>query len=243
MKRVLVPVIAALLCLSAQSQEWTSALTDKWEPVPPVVTPGIGTAPPSDAIVLFDGTNLDQWESTDGSPVQWELKDGIMTIVPHTPGIITKQSYGDIQLHVEWRTPVDDQGSGQGRGNSGIYLQNRYEVQVLDSYQNETYVNGQAGAVYKQHIPLVNACRPPGEWQTFDILFTAPRFRDNGTLFSPATVTVIQNGVLVQDHVTILGPTENMGMPEYRAHNLKMPLMLQNHSDLVSYRNIWLREL
>jgi len=243
MKRFTIGIFIISIVQFACSQEWTPKLTEKWEPVPPVVTPGGGTAPPSDAIVLFDGTNLDNWESTDGSPVQWELKDGILTIIPGTPGIHTKGLYSDIQLHIEWRTPDDDNDKGQGRGNSGIYFQSKYEVQVLDSYQSETYVNGQAGSIYKQHIPLVNACRPPGEWQTYDIIFTAPRFKENGTLFSPATVTVLHNGVLIQNNVSLLGPSVFTGLPEYETHDLKMPLMLQNHTDKVSYRNIWLRKL
>ena len=243
MEKVSLSITAALICLFAQSQEWKPQLTEKWEPVPPVVTPGSGTAPPSDAIVLFDGTGFEQWESTDSTPVKWELKDGIMTVIPGTPGIRTRQSFGDVQLHVEWRTPVEENRSGQGKGNSGIYLQSRYEVQVLDSYGNETYVNGQAGSIYKQYAPLVNACRPPGEWQTYDIIFTAPRFKENGILFTPATITVLQNGVLVQNNVQVRGPTVFIGLPEYKAHDLKMPLMLQNHRNPVSYRNIWLREL
>ena len=232
-----------LFSLSLMSQEWTAKLTQIHEPVPEVVTPGEGTAPPSDAIVLFDGSNMDSWQSSKGGPSKWELKDGIMTVKPKTGAIVSKQSFGDIQLHIEWRSPAEISGKSQGRGNSGIYIQQRYEVQILDSYENPTYVNGQAAAIYKQHIPLVNACRPPGEWQTYDIIFTAPRFNKDGTLFSKATVTVIHNGVLVQNHVTIHGTTENVGLPKVIAHDLKQPILIQDHSNPVSFRNIWVREL
>ena len=243
MKKIILSFVVGLITLSTMAQDWNPKLTEKWEPVPEVVTPGEMTAPPSDAIILFDGTNLDQWTNTNGDSAQWELGDGFMTIVPRTGGIMTKQSFGDVQLHVEWMTPVGDTNSGQGRGNSGVFLQSLYEVQVLDSYENVTYSNGQAASVYKQHIPLVNACRPPGEWQTYDIIFTAPRFKSDSTLFSPATLTVIHNNILVQNHVTLSGPMKYIGLPEYSFHDPKLPLMLQNHTDSVSYRNIWVREL
>jgi len=243
MKHFLVFLAASLTVLILKGQEWDPELTEEWDPVPRTVTPGIGSSPPSDAIILFDGTGLDKWMSMDSGSVQWQVEDGIMTIVPGTGYIQTRQAFGDIQLHIEWRTPVDDKGPGQFRGNSGIYLQTLYEVQVLDSYENKTYPNGQAGAIYKQYIPLVNACRPPGEWQTYDIIFTAPRFNEDGTLFSSAKITVLHNGVLIQNHVRIEGPTEFIGRPKYKPHDLKMPLLLQDHGDLVSYRNIWIREL
>jgi hypothetical protein len=243
MKKILLKLLAISCSLAMYAQEWHPSLTYQWEPVPPVITPGIGTAPPSDAVVLFDGTDMDQWERTDGQPVGWKLEDGVMTVVKGAGDIQTRQSFGDIQLHLEWRAPEKIEGEGQGRGNSGVYLQKRYEVQILDCYKNTTYVNGQTGAVYKQHIPLVNACRPPGEWQTYDIIFMAPRFNDNGSLFAPATVTVLHNGVLVQNHVTIMGNTEHIGLPAYKAHPLKQPLMLQDHNNPVSFRNIWIREL
>jgi len=243
MKKLNLILACLLLSTALFSQEWEPKLTEQWEPVPAIVTPGVGTAPPSDAIVLFDGSNLDQWEDTIGVPASWEVKDSVMTVVRRTGGIQTKQGFGDIQLHIEWRTPAEVKGNGQGRGNSGIYLQNRYEIQVLDSYDNVTYSNGQAGSVYKQHIPLVNASRPPGEWQAYDIIFTAPRFKEDSTLFTPATVTVLHNGVLIQNHVTIKGSTVFTGLPSYEAHDLKQPIFLQDHSNPVSYRNIWLREL
>lgn len=217
--------------------------TEDWSRKPGIVTPGKGTLPPSDAIVLYSGAaDMDQWvPEREGGP-GWKAGD-FLTVVPDVGGIRTKQVFGDVQLHLEWRTPEKVEGDGQGRGNSGVFLMGLYEVQVLDSYDNETYYNGQAGSIYKQHIPLVNACLPPGQWQTYDIIFKAPRFKRNGTLQSPACLTVIQNGVLVQNHVELLGPTEYIGKPKYRAHPDKLPLMLQEHDNPVSYRNIWVREL
>lgn len=218
-------------------------LTEVWEPVPPVVTPGDLFEPPSDAIVLFDGTNLDAWESVDGDKAPWAVKDGILTVVPKSGSIQTKQSYGDCQLHIEWRAPLNDPDDGQDRGNSGVFIQKRYEIQVLDCYNNRTYSNGQTASVYKQHIPLVNACRPPGEWQRYDIIYKAPRFNEDGSLKEAAYVTVLHNGILVQNHVKIKGPIKFIGKPEYVAHPLKQPLMLQDHDNAVSFRNIWIREL
>jgi hypothetical protein len=232
-----------IISMTMQAQRREHEVTDVWEPVPPVITPGVGTAPPSDAIILFDGTSFDNWVNRDGNTVEWELKDGAMTVKPGTGDILTKQGFGDVQLHIEWRTPDVIKGEGQGRGNSGVFLMGRYEVQVLDNYNNPTYPNGQAGSVYKQHIPLVNACRPPGEWQTYDIIFKAPRFNEQGRVTHPATVTVIHNGVLVQNNVEIWGNTQFIGLPQYREHSMREPLRLQDHGDLVSFRNIWIREL
>jgi hypothetical protein len=232
-----------IISLTMKAQRREHEVTDVWEPVPPVVTPGTGTAPPSDAIILFDGTSFDNWVNRDGNAVEWELKDGAMTVKPGTGDIRTKQGFGDVQLHIEWRTPDVIKGEGQGRGNSGVFLMGRYEVQVLDNYNNPTYPNGQAGSVYKQHIPLVNACRPPGEWQTYDIIFMAPRFNEQGRVTHPATVTVIHNGVLVQNNVEIWGTTEFIGLPQYKKHSMREPIRLQDHGDLVSFRNIWIREL
>ncbi|MEO1518028.1 MAG: DUF1080 domain-containing protein [Bacteroidota bacterium] len=217
--------------------------TEVWTPVPRVVTPGEKSQAPSDAIVLFDGQQLDQWESAkDASPAPWKLADGCMTVVAGSGDIRTKQSFEDFQLHIEWRTPAEVVGEGQGRGNSGIFLQERYEVQVLDNYNNTTYPNGQASSVYKQHIPLVNACRPPGVWQTYDILYKAPRFNKDGIRLAPATLTVLHNGVLTQHNVEIQGTTEYIGLPKNAAHS-KAPIKLQDHGNPVSYRNIWIREL
>jgi hypothetical protein len=205
---------------------------------PRVIDPG---PPPSDAIVLFDGKDLSQWKSSKGGPAKWMLENGYAEI-NGTGSIQTAKEFGDCQLHVEWATPSQVKGQGQGRGNSGILLQGLYEVQVLDSYQNKTYFHGQAGAVYKQYAPLVNACRKPGEWQTYDIIFHAPRFDTNGAVLSAATVTVLQNNVLVQDNVEIKGQT-HLAIPKYTAHPLKQPLVLQDHKNPVRYRNIWIREL
>jgi len=218
--------------------------TEVWSPEPRVVTPGEGTRPPSDAIVLFNGANFSEWISAkDSSAAKWDLnRDSSATVKPGTGDIQTKRSFGDCQLHIEFRTPPVVTGEGQNRGNSGIFLQNRYEVQVLDSYQNRTYSNGQAGSTYKQSIPLVNACRPPGTWQTYDILYTAPRFNADGVLIAPGRVTVIQNGIVVQLNTEIKGTTEYIGLPKNIAHG-KAPLRLQDHNCLVSYRNIWIREL
>jgi hypothetical protein len=206
---------------------------------PRVIEPG---PPPSDAIVLFDGKDLSQWKGENSGPAKWEVQDGVAT-VNGTGSISTKQEFGDCQLHVEWATPEKVEGEGQGRGNSGIILQGRYEVQVLDSYINKTYYHGQAGSVYKQYAPLVNACRKPGEWQTYDIIFHAPRFDADGKLEKPGTVTVLQNGVLIQDNVEIKGSTGPAGAPKYRAHPLKQSLVLQDHHNPVRFRNIWIREL
>ena len=218
--------------------------TEVWKPEARVITPGTGTKPPSDAIVLFNGTGLSEFiTAKDSSAVQWTLnKDSSMTVKPNAGNIQTRREFGDCQLHVEFATPVVVKGEGQGRGNSGIFIQSRYEIQVLDNFQSKTYSNGQAGSVYKQTIPLVNACRKPGEWQTYDLLYTAPRFNADGLVIAPARITVIQNGVVVQLNTEIKGPTEYIGLPVYKAHG-KAPLQFQDHGDLVSYRNIWIREL
>lgn len=217
--------------------------TEIWEPVPLIVTPGEGAQPPSDAIVLFDGDDLSAWQHEDGGDARWTVADGAFTVAAGTGDIVTRQGFGDVQLHIEWRTPAAVAGEGQGRGNSGVYLQSLYEVQVLDSFDNRTYSNGQAASVYKQHIPLVNASRGPGRWQAYDIVYRAPRFADDGSLLAPALVTVFHNGVLVQDHVEIRGPTVYLGEPAYQVHAARMPLKLQDHGNPVSYRNVWLREL
>jgi Domain of Unknown Function (DUF1080) len=219
--------------------------TEVWEPVPKVITPAVANKPPSDAAVLFDGKNFSNWQAEkDGSPAKWKLeKDGSMYAVKGAGNIQTKQAFGSCQLHVEWRTPAKVEGEGQGRGNGGIFLMGLYELQVLDSYENITYPNGQAGSIYKQHIPLVNACLKPGEWQTYDIIFTAPKFNKDSSLASPARFTVLQNGVLIQNNVEVKGPTLYIGIPKYTAHSEKRQLVIQDHNNTTSYRNIWIREL
>ncbi len=218
--------------------------TEQWSPEPPVVAAPVGGVP-SDARVLFDGKNLDAWESTrgGGAAAPWKIEGDAMTVAPGRGGIRTKRSFGDVQLHLEFRTPTEIKGGGQNRGNSGVFLMGRYEAQVLDSHDNKTYVNGQAGAVYKQHPPLVNASRPPGEWQSYDIIWIAPRFDPDGKLRAPARVTVFHNGVIVQHDVALKGSTAYRGIPAYAAHPDKLPLELQDHGEPVSYRNIWVREL
>jgi Domain of Unknown Function (DUF1080) len=229
--------------------------TEVWTPVPPIVTPGATPyAPPSDAIVLFDGKNQDAWVSAqDHSPAQWVVHDGILTVSKaHGVGNIeTKEKFKDYQLHVEWRIPENITGSGQARGNSGVFLASTgpgddgYELQVLDSYNNTTYVNGQAASIYKQGPPLVNPNRKPGEWQTYDIVWTAPRFNDDGSVKTPAFVTVFFNGVLVQNHFQLKGQTLYIGQPFYKAYD-RAPIKLQAHGDKsepLSFRNIWVRPL
>lgn len=228
--------------------------TEIYSPVPPVVTPGksLGDAP-SDAVILFDGKNLDQWRDANDSTKSagWDVHDGIMTVNKKSGNIETKQRFMDYQLHLEWRIPENIQGSDQARGNSGVFLASTgpgdagYEIQVLDNYNNKTYVNGQVGAIYKQGIPLANACRKPGEWQTYDIVWTAPRFNADGSLKSPARVTAFHNGVLVQNNFVVRGQTVWIGHPFYIAHSAS-PVKLQAHGDPsapISYRNIWIRPL
>ena len=206
----------------------------KWSE-PKVIDPGPVGGPPSDAIVLFNGKDLSQWDNS-----KWIVEDGCA--IAHGADMKTKQAFGDCQLHLDWATPKKVEGDGQGRGNSGVFLMGFYEVQILDSYQNPTYYDGQAGAIYTQHPPLVNVCRKPGEWQTYDIIFSAPRFDKDGKVEKPAYITVLQNGVLVQDHFEIQGGTL-WDSPAYHAHPAKLPLALQFHGNPVKFKNIWIREL
>lgn len=219
--------------------------TEVWEPVPKIITPVIGNKAPSDAIILFDGKDLSQWQTEkDGSPAKWKLeKEGMMTVQKGAGNVQTRQSFGSCQLHIEWRTPATIEGEGQGRGNSGIFLMGLYELQVLDSYNNTTYSNGQAGSIYKQLIPLVNASLKPGEWQEYDVIFTAPKFKADSSLASPARFTVLHNGVLVQNNVEVKGSTVYIGKPSYEAHSDKRPIVLQDHGNPTSFRNIWIREI
>ncbi|GAB3036540.1 3-keto-disaccharide hydrolase [Bowmanella dokdonensis] len=226
---------------AAETPAQQAAKTEVWEPEPKIVT-APEDAPPSDAILLFAGTDLQQWESVNGGPVNWTVQNGVLTVKPGSGDIKTKAGFCDIQLHLEWQVPQpSEEMDGQQQNNSGVFLQQRYEIQILDSYQNRTYSNGQAGALYKQAIPLVNAMRAPGQWQTYDILFTAPRF-DGKKLQSPGYITVLHNGVVVQHHTKIQGKTEWIGPPSYEAHGCA-PLQLQDHGNKVSFRNIWVREL
>lgn len=231
---------ASLTGLNAQITD--PAATRVWEPVPPVVTPGALTAPPSDAIVLFDGSNTNEWTHLDGSPVKWKLEDGAMVVVDGTGDIQTRRNFEDVQLHLEFRTPAKVEGEGQDRGNSGVFLQSMYEVQVLDNYNNVTYSNGQVGSIYKQTIPLANPSRPPGEWQTYDIIYTAPVFNEDGIKVRSAYVTVLLNGVVVQNHTEIRGTTPDIGLPKNPPHGA-LPLKLQDHGNPMAFRNIWIREL
>jgi hypothetical protein len=199
--------------------------------------------PPSDAILLFGGEDLSAWESVQGGPAKWVVKDGYFHVVPGTGYIRTKQGFGDVQLHVEWSAPNPARGTGQDRGNSGVYVMGRYEVQVLDSYGSETYPDGQAAAIYGQYPPLVNAMRPPGEWNFYDVIFRRPRFDAGGNLLSPASMTVFHNGILVQDHVELTGPSGHRARPPYEAHEDRLPIHLQDHDHPTRFRNIWVREL
>jgi hypothetical protein len=218
-------------------------------PQPPVVDPGPSPAParpPSDAIVLFDGRSLTGWRAVDSTrdrPAGWKIENGYVEVVAGAGNITTRQGFGDVQLHIEWATPATVKGEGQERGNSGVFLMGRYELQVLDSYHNTTYPDGQAGAIYGQYPPLVNASRPPGEWQTYDVIFHRPRFGADGALLKPARMTVVHNGVLVQDDAVLTGPTGHHVRPPYAGHADRLPLELQDHGNPIRYRNIWLREI
>jgi len=223
---------------------------DRERPLPPVVTPATASTPepagkpPSDAVVLFDGKDLSQWCAMDGSPSKWVVRDGYMECVKGSGYIRTLRNFSDCQYHIEWATPTPPHGEGQGRGNSGVFFGlTRYEVQVLDSYKNKTYADGSAGAIYGQYPPLVNVCLPPGEWQSYDIIYTAPRFDADGKLLSPARMTVLHNGVLIHHNVELTGPTDWINRDPYSPHPEKQPLALQDHGNPVRFRNIWVREL
>ena len=253
--------LAATLCVvgmrsspaTAGDENADPKATEQWEPVPPVVTPGAAdSAPPTDAIVLFDGRNLDKWVSVnDHSPARWKVAEGVITVDKSTGNIETRQSFRSYQLHLEWRIPKNITGEGQYRGNSGVFLASTgpddagYEIQILDSFKNKTYVNGQAASVYKQAPPLVNAMRPPGQWQTYDVVWTAPVFAADGSLKSPGYVTVFHNGVLVQNHTPLAGETVYIGKPKYKPY-AEAAIKLQAHGDPsppTSFRNIWVRKL
>ena len=261
MKRIDVFKLSALVLVTSvcgglwgqQTERMKPEETEVWEPVPPVVTPGATcAAAPSDAIVLFDGKNEDEWvQVKDGSPADWIVANGILTVNKKSGNIETKRKFKDYQLHLEFRIPADITGSGQARGNSGVFLASTgkgddgYELQVLDSYQNKTYVNGMVGSLYKQSIPLANAARKPGEWETYDVVWTAPVFNDDGSVKTPAYATVFFNGVLVDNHFELKGQTLYIGKPFYKAYD-RAPIKLQAHGDKsepISFKNIWVREL
>jgi hypothetical protein len=251
------PVLAMIvaLCFSPLS---IAQVNGHWKPFdpdrppPPVIVPGTASTqdvpgrPPSDALVLFDGQDLSQWVGKDGQPAKWKLTDGYFEVVPLSGDILTRQAFGDCQLHLEFAEPVPAVGEGQHRGNSGMFLMGLYEIQVLDSYQAKTYPDGQAGALYGQYPPMVNASRPPGEWQTYDIIFHRPHFDQDGKLVTRGRVTVLHNGVLVQDNVEVLGPTGSTDPASYetgKSRPDKLPFRLQDHHNPVHFRNIWIREL
>jgi hypothetical protein len=228
--------------LSAQ-QNWSPKSTEWYYPVPPVVKPAnVPGQPPSDAIVLFDGKDLSKWETTKGEAPQWKISGNELEIVPGTGEIRTKEYFGDCQLHIEFKSPKPEKHNGQMRGNSGVYLQSTYELQILDADNNTTYVNGMVGSIYKQSAPLANAYTKNGEWQVFDIYWKAPVFGAGGKLESPAIITVIMNGILIQNNYVVKGTTEYIGIPEYHAHG-RLPLLLQDHGTPVAFRNIWIRNL
>jgi 3-keto-disaccharide hydrolase len=245
---VLAGLVVAVSGPGAQERTWPIHSLDR--PRPPVVDPGPVSptpAPPSDAVVLFGGRSLEAWQSADTShglrAAPWTASGGILVVAPGRGDIQTRRGFGDVQLHVEWRAPVPAHGEGQERGNSGVFLMGLYEVQVLDSWHNVTYADGQAAAAYGQFPPLVNASRPPGQWQAYDIVFHRPRFAPDGHVLEPARLTVLHNGVLVQDDVRLTGPTAHGARPPYVAHPDRLPLKLQDHGNRVAYRNIWIREL
>ncbi len=229
---------------AAELQKW--AVHDETRPMPPVVDPGPAreaVPAPSDALVLFDGKDLSQWTHLKGEAARWTVENGYMEVAKRTGDIRTKAGFGDCQLHIEWAAPEAVAGESQGRGNSGVFLMGIYEVQVLDCFENKTYADGMAASIYGQYPPLVNACRKPGEWQAFDIVFHAPRFDKDGQVVTPARMTVFHNGLLVHDDVELSGPTAHKARPAYKAHADRLPLSLQDHGNPVRYRNIWIRGL
>lgn len=253
--RTRIKLSLAGVLLVALAQPALAQVDTRWKihdpdrPVPAVITPGTAStqeAPgkaPSDAVVLFDGSSLEEWAAEDGGPAKWKVENGYVEVVPKSGYVHTKKPFGDCQLHVEFSEPAPPKGDSQGRGNSGVFLMGDYEIQVLDSYENKTYADGQASAVYGQYPPLVNPARPPGQWQSYDIVFHAPRFDAQGQLLRPARVTVFYNGVLVQDNVELTGPTAHKARPAYKPGPDKAPLALQDHGNPVRFRNIWIREL
>lgn len=240
---VLLACSSASLTAQSKLSEWPQQSEDR--PRPRVVKPGsvYTVAPPADAVVLFDGSSLDKWTSA-GAPAKWRLENGAFVAVPSAGSLRTRDSFGDVQLHIEWAAPSPAVGKGQDRGNSGVFFgDDRYEVQVLDSYDNQTYADGQAGSLYGQFPPLVNVSRPPGEWQSYDIVYHRPRFNADGSMQSAARMTVIHNGVLIQDNMELVGPTTYRKRTPYSAHTDRLPISFQDHGHPVRFRNIWLRDL
>lgn len=239
------PVLMAGPLAAQPDPQWPIHAKDR--PQPLIVQPGPSNLPvraPPGAIVLFDGTDLSKWvQARSGDSATWMVRDGYFEVRAGTGDLRTRQGFGDVELHLEWATPNPPKGAEQGRGNSGVYLMSKYELQVLDSWENQTYPDGQAGAIYGQFPPLVNASRPPGEWQSYDVVFRGPRFDSSGNLVRPAAMTVRHNGILVQDNVQLSGPTAHYARPPYAAHEPLLPLLLQDHGDPVRYRNIWVREI
>lgn len=258
MKRFILSAAVLVMAVAANAQQQKKeypkpeamrpGMTEFWTPQPKVVTPGdqATASAPSDAVVLFDGKNLDAWvSSSTGGDAEWRVHDGVVTVDKSKGDIQTRENFGSFQLHLEWMVPEGITGESQARGNSGVFLQNMYEIQILDCYQNETYVNGQTGSVYKQVVPLANAMRKPGEWNVYDIIYNAPVFNEDGTYKVHPTVTVIQNGIVLLNNFTILGTTEYIGLPRVVKHG-DGPIKLQSHGDPsepISFRNIWLRKL
>lgn len=243
---VLLAIVLSAAAMPAVAQQPAWPVNSMDRPRPPVVDPGPPGPPapaPADAVVLFAGGDLAEWQAEDRGPAKWRVQDGSVEIVPGTGAMHTRQRFGDVQLHIEWASPDVPEGSGQERGNSGVFLMSHYEVQVLDSWHNDTYADGQAAALYGQSPPLVNASRAPGQWQSYDIVFRAPRFGANGKVLAPARATVFHNGVLVQDAVAFTGGTVHGKAAVYQAHDDRMPLLLQDHGSRVRFRNIWIRPL
>ena len=236
-------VLATVPAVGQSPARWKIHDMTRPKPSKVVSAAKLPVPPPSDAIVLFDGSDLSMWRAADGGPAKWMIRDGSLAAVPGGGAVFSRDGYGDIQLHVEWAAPTPGRGTGQGRGNSGVFLMSKYEIQVLDSHENVTYADGQAAALYGQYPPLVNASRPAGEWQAYDIVFRRPRFRPDGSVQQPARVTVFHNGVLVQDNSEAWGPTSWLQHQPYKSHPDRLPLSLQDHGNPVLYRNIWLREL
>ncbi len=254
-KILLTTLLAGSFFMAQAQQKAKPEDTEVWDPVPTVIVPAaVSGEAPADALILFDGKNLDQWVMTDArnTPAKWTVADGAFTVNKASGNIETKKAFTDYQLHIEWRVPQNITGEGQGRGNSGLFLASTgkgdsgYELQILDSYNNKTYVNGMAGSIYKQLAPLANPTKKPGEWQSYDVFWKAPTFKADGSLATPARVTVLFNGVLVQNNVELLGPTQYIGKPSYTKAHGASPIKLQSHGDKsepLSFRNVWIREL